>query len=156
MCVHVVVLSVINVKDGIIYSFIIKDSKYQVKNFVEVDAPVAHLAFSPSYKTLLIQTDKGTVYIYTFGAEPALDKVLESCDGKVLAMDFITPGTKHFLLSKWAENIMPSKNKLHANVYSSIVHHDPDSENNRGAVPPVKGETVEQSHNMLLLSNKKK
>uniref|UniRef100_UPI002021EF95 cilia- and flagella-associated protein 43 n=1 Tax=Myodes glareolus TaxID=447135 RepID=UPI002021EF95 len=39
----------------------------------------------------------GTVYIYTFGAEPALDKVLESCDGKVLAMDFITPGTKHFL-----------------------------------------------------------
>ncbi|CAO2585808.1 Cilia- and flagella-associated protein 43, partial [Lemmus lemmus] len=83
--------------DGIIYSFTVKDSKYQVKNFVEVDAPVAHLMFSPSYKTLLIQTDKGTVYIYTFGAEPALDKVLEACDGKVQAMDFITPGTKHFL-----------------------------------------------------------
>lgn len=39
---------------------------------------------------------------------------------------------------------------------SSVVHHGPDSENNRGAVPPVNGETVEQSHNMLLLSNKKK
>ncbi|XP_038173912.1 cilia- and flagella-associated protein 43 [Arvicola amphibius] len=83
--------------DGMVYSFIVKDSKYQVKNFVEVDGPVAHLTFSPSYKMLLIQTDKGTVYIYTFGAEPALDKVLEACDGKVLAMDFITPGTKHFL-----------------------------------------------------------
>ncbi|XP_057635892.1 cilia- and flagella-associated protein 43 [Chionomys nivalis] len=83
--------------DGMIYSFIVKDSKYQVKNFVEVDGPVANLVFSPSYKMLLIQTDKGTVYTYTFGAEPALDKVLEACDGKVQAMDFITPGTKHFL-----------------------------------------------------------
>ncbi|KAM7330332.1 hypothetical protein ACRRTK_011945 [Alexandromys fortis] len=97
MCVHVAVISVSNVEDGMIYSFIVKDSKYQVKNFVEVDAPVANLVFSPSYKMLLIQTDKGTVYTYTFGAEPALDKVLEACDGKVQAMDFITPGTKHFL-----------------------------------------------------------
>lgn len=41
---------------------------------------------------------QGTVYIYTFGEEPALDKVLEACDGKVLAMDFVTPGTKHFMV----------------------------------------------------------
>ncbi|ERE78832.1 WD repeat-containing protein 96 [Cricetulus griseus] len=40
---------------------------------------------------------RGSVYIYTYGAEPPLDKVLESCDGKVQAMDFITPGSKHFL-----------------------------------------------------------
>uniref|UniRef100_A0A8C2LW88 Cilia- and flagella-associated protein 43 n=1 Tax=Cricetulus griseus TaxID=10029 RepID=A0A8C2LW88_CRIGR len=83
--------------DGMIYSFIVKDSKYHVKNFLEVDGPVTHLVFSPSYKMLLIQTDKGSVYIYTYGAEPPLDKVLESCDGKVQAMDFITPGSKHFL-----------------------------------------------------------
>ncbi|XP_021086318.2 cilia- and flagella-associated protein 43 isoform X2 [Mesocricetus auratus] len=83
--------------DGVIYSFIVKDSKYHMKNFLEVDGPVAHLVFSPSYKTLLIQTDKGTVYMHTDGAEPALDKVLEASDGKVQAMDFITPGTKHFL-----------------------------------------------------------
>lgn len=51
-------LSLFGLQDGIIYSFLIKDSKNQVKNFVEVDAPVAHLVFSPSYKTLLIQTDK--------------------------------------------------------------------------------------------------
>ncbi|KAL1789130.1 cilia-and flagella-associated protein 43 [Sigmodon hispidus] len=88
--------------DGLIYSFTVKDSKYQVKNFVEVDGPVANLMFSPSYKMLLIQTDKGTVYIYTFGAEPALDKVLEACDGKVQAMDFVTPGTKHFLATALA------------------------------------------------------
>lgn len=41
---------------------------------------------------------QGSVYIYTYGAEPPLDKVLESCDGKVQAMDFITPGSKHFLV----------------------------------------------------------
>ncbi|XP_028632191.1 cilia- and flagella-associated protein 43 [Grammomys surdaster] len=83
--------------DGVIYSFIIKDSKYQVKTFLEFDGPVAHLVFSPSYKMLLIQTDKGSVYIYTFGAEPVLDKVLDACDGKVQAVSFITPGTKYFL-----------------------------------------------------------
>lgn len=45
-------------QDGVIYSFIIKDTKYEVKPFLEFDGPVAHLAFSPSYKMLLIQTDK--------------------------------------------------------------------------------------------------
>lgn len=83
--------------DGVIYSFIIKDTKYEVKPFLEFDGPVAHLAFSPSYKMLLIQTDKGSVYIYTFGTEPVLDKLLEACDGKVQAISFITPGNKYFL-----------------------------------------------------------
>ncbi|XP_006526595.1 cilia- and flagella-associated protein 43 isoform X2 [Mus musculus] len=83
--------------DGVIYSFIIKDSKYQVKTFLEFDGPVTHLVFSPSYKMLLIQTDKGSVYIYTFGAEMPLDKLLDACDGKVQAVSFITPGTKYFL-----------------------------------------------------------
>ncbi|XP_021007063.1 cilia- and flagella-associated protein 43 [Mus caroli] len=83
--------------DGVIYSFIIKDSKYQMKTFLEVDGPVTHLVFSPSYKMLLIQTDKGSVYIYTFGAEMPLDKLLDACDGKVQAVSFITPGTKYFL-----------------------------------------------------------
>ncbi|XP_034352806.1 cilia- and flagella-associated protein 43 isoform X1 [Arvicanthis niloticus] len=83
--------------DGVIYSFIIKDSKYQVKTFLEFDGPVPHLVFSPSYKMLLIQTDKGSVYIYKFGAEPVLDKVLDACDGKVQTVSFITPGNKYFL-----------------------------------------------------------
>nr|XP_021495905.1 cilia- and flagella-associated protein 43 [Meriones unguiculatus] len=84
--------------DGVVYSFIIKDSKYQVKSFLKFDGTVANLTFSPSYKMLLIQTDKGSVYTYTFGEEMPLDRILEAYDGKVQATDFITPGTKHLVL----------------------------------------------------------
>ncbi|XP_023495637.1 cilia- and flagella-associated protein 43 isoform X4 [Equus caballus] len=81
--------------DGIVYSFIIKDSNYKVENFLEVEEPVDHMMFSPSYKMLLIQTDKGSVNIYTFGEEPTFDKVLDACDGKFQAIDFITPGNEY-------------------------------------------------------------
>ncbi|XP_046507412.1 cilia- and flagella-associated protein 43 isoform X4 [Equus quagga] len=81
--------------DGIVYSFIIKDSNYKVENFLEVEEPVDHIMFSPSYKMLLIQTDKGSVNIYTFGEEPTFDKVLDACDGKFQAIDFITPGNEY-------------------------------------------------------------
>ncbi|XP_045425313.1 cilia- and flagella-associated protein 43 isoform X3 [Lemur catta] len=83
--------------DGVVYSFTIKDSSYKVEDFLEIERPIEHLMFSPSYKMLLIQTDKGSVYIYTFGEKPTLDKVLDACDGKFLAIDFVTPGTEHFM-----------------------------------------------------------
>ncbi|KAF6107961.1 cilia and flagella associated protein 43 [Phyllostomus discolor] len=81
--------------DGFVYSFIIKDSTYRIEDFLEVEQPVECLMFSPSYKMLLIQTDKGSVYIYTFGEEPTLDKVLEACDGQFQSIDFITPGNEY-------------------------------------------------------------
>lgn len=40
------------------YSFIIKDSTYRIEDFLQVEQPVECLMFSPSYKMLLIQTDK--------------------------------------------------------------------------------------------------
>jgi hypothetical protein len=46
------------IQDGIVYSFIVKDSSYNVGNFLEVDEAVEQLMFSPSYKMLLIQTEK--------------------------------------------------------------------------------------------------
>ncbi|KAI5932524.1 Cilia- and flagella-associated protein 43 [Manis javanica] len=81
--------------DGFVYSVIIKDSSYKVEDFLEVEGPVEHMMFSPSYKMLLIQTDKGSVYIYTFGEEPTFERVLESCDGKFQAIDLITPGNEY-------------------------------------------------------------
>ncbi|XP_023061978.2 cilia- and flagella-associated protein 43 [Piliocolobus tephrosceles] len=83
--------------DGFVYSFIIKDGSYVIKDFLEIERPVEHMTFSPNYTMLLIQTDKGSVYIYTFGEEPTLNKVLDACDGKFQAIDFITPGTQHFM-----------------------------------------------------------
>nr|XP_054378792.1 cilia- and flagella-associated protein 43 isoform X6 [Pongo abelii] len=83
--------------DGFVYSFIIKDRSYMIEDFLEIERPVEHMTFSPNYTMLLIQTDKGSVYIYTFGKEPTLNKVLDACDGKFQAIDFITPGTQHFM-----------------------------------------------------------
>ncbi|XP_057592496.1 cilia- and flagella-associated protein 43 [Hippopotamus amphibius kiboko] len=81
--------------DGFVYSFLIKDTNYKVEDFLEVEGPVEHLMFSPSYRMLLMQTDKGSIYIYTFGEEPTFEKVLEACDGKFQATDFITPGNEY-------------------------------------------------------------
>ncbi|XP_076982056.1 cilia- and flagella-associated protein 43 isoform X2 [Tamandua tetradactyla] len=83
--------------DGFVYSFVIKDSSYKVDNFVNVGEPVEHMMFSPNYKKLLIQTEKGSIFIYTFGEEPTFEKVLDACDGNFKAIDFITPGNKYFM-----------------------------------------------------------
>ncbi|KAG8517356.1 Cilia- and flagella-associated protein 43, partial [Galemys pyrenaicus] len=83
--------------DGYVYSFTMKDTSYKMEEFLVVDEPVEHLMFSPSYKMLLIQTEKGSVYIYTFGEEPTFEKALEACDGRFQSTDFITPGNVHFL-----------------------------------------------------------
>ncbi|XP_074238943.1 cilia- and flagella-associated protein 43 isoform X7 [Saimiri boliviensis] len=83
--------------DGFVYSFIIKDGSYMIEDFLEIERPVEHMMFSPNYTMLLIQTDKGSVYIYTFGEKPILNKVLDACDGNFQAIDFITPGTQHFM-----------------------------------------------------------
>ncbi|XP_032137427.1 cilia- and flagella-associated protein 43 isoform X3 [Sapajus apella] len=83
--------------DGFVYSFIIKDGSYVIEDFLEIERPVEHMMFSPNYTMLLIQTDKGSVYIYTLGEKPILNKVLDACDGNFQAIDFITPGTEHFM-----------------------------------------------------------
>lgn len=41
---------------------------------------------------------KGSVYIYTFGEEPTLEKILEACDGKFQAIDLITPGNEYCMV----------------------------------------------------------
>ncbi|KAM9618738.1 cilia- and flagella-associated protein 43 [Trichechus inunguis] len=83
--------------DGFVYSFLIKDSSYKVQDFIEVEEPVEHFVFSPNYRMLLIQTEKGSTYIYTFGEEPTFEKVLASYDANFQAMEFITPGNSHFM-----------------------------------------------------------
>uniref|UniRef100_A0A7N5KCK2 Cilia- and flagella-associated protein 43 n=1 Tax=Ailuropoda melanoleuca TaxID=9646 RepID=A0A7N5KCK2_AILME len=81
--------------DGFVYSFTIKDATYKVEDFLEIEGPVEHMVFSPNYHMLLIKTDKGSVYIYTLGEKPTFDKVLEACDGKFQAIDFIPPGNEY-------------------------------------------------------------
>nr|KAF6303548.1 cilia and flagella associated protein 43 [Myotis myotis] len=63
------------------------------------------MMFSPSYKMLLIQAGKGSVYIYTFGEEPTLDKILEACDGKFQAIDLITPGNEYCMTATYSGDV---------------------------------------------------
>ncbi|KAL2769304.1 cilia- and flagella-associated protein 43, partial [Daubentonia madagascariensis] len=120
--------------DGFVYSFIIKDSSYKVEDFLEIERPVEHLMFSPNYKMLLIQTDKGSVYVYTFGEEPALDKVLDACDGKFQAIDFVTPGTEHFMtlthsgeVCVWWMEDCACVSKIYLNTPATVLVCSPSS-----------------------------
>ncbi|XP_008059280.1 cilia- and flagella-associated protein 43 [Carlito syrichta] len=120
--------------DGFVYSVIIKDANYKVETFLEIESPVEHLKFSPSYKMLLIQTDKGSVYIYTFGEKPTLDKVLDASDGKFQAIDFITPGTEHFMtltqsgeVCAWWLEDCACVSKIHLNTPATVLACSPSS-----------------------------
>ncbi|XP_060027355.1 cilia- and flagella-associated protein 43 [Erinaceus europaeus] len=83
--------------DGFLYSLIIKESTYRVEDFLEVEEPVERMIFSPSYSKLLIQTEKGSVYLYIYGQASTFSKILEASDGKYQSIDFITPGNEYFL-----------------------------------------------------------
>uniref|UniRef100_A0A8D2ALT4 Cilia- and flagella-associated protein 43 n=1 Tax=Sciurus vulgaris TaxID=55149 RepID=A0A8D2ALT4_SCIVU len=120
--------------EGSVYSFIIKDSSYKVENFLETEGPVEHLTFSPSYKMLLILTEKGSVCIYTFGEKPTIEKVLDACDGKFLAFDFITPGTKYFMtltrsgeICVWCLEDCTCESKIYLNTPSTALACSPSS-----------------------------
>ncbi|KAI4551051.1 hypothetical protein MJT46_020155 [Ovis ammon polii x Ovis aries] len=103
-------------EDGFVYSLLIKDTNYKVEDFLEVERPVEHLMFSPSYRMehliTICSTEhttialffsflvylQGSIFIYTFGEEPTFEKVLEACDGKFQATDFITPGNEYCMV----------------------------------------------------------
>ncbi|XP_054949333.1 cilia- and flagella-associated protein 43 isoform X11 [Pan paniscus] len=120
--------------DGFVYSFIIKDRSYMIEDFLEIERPVEHMAFSPNYTMLLIQTDKGSVYIYTFGKEPTLNKVLDACDGKFQAIDFITPGTQYFMtlthsgeICVWWLEDCACVSKIYLNTLATVLACCPSS-----------------------------
>ncbi|KAF4019231.1 hypothetical protein G4228_010542 [Cervus hanglu yarkandensis] len=120
--------------DGFVYSLLIKDTDYKVEDFLEVERPVEHLMFSPSYRILLIQTDKGSVFIYTFGEEPTFEKVLEACDGKFQATDFITPGNEYCMtltqsgeVCVWGIEDGACVSRIYVNIQATVLACSPSS-----------------------------
>ncbi|XP_070326227.1 cilia- and flagella-associated protein 43 isoform X2 [Odocoileus virginianus] len=120
--------------DGFVYSLLIKDTDYKVEDFLEVERPVEHLMFSPSYRMLLIQTDKGSVFIYTFGEEPTFEKVLEACDGKFQATDFITPGNEYCMtltqsgeVCVWGIEDGACVSRIYLNIQATVLACSPSS-----------------------------
>ncbi|XP_040110308.1 cilia- and flagella-associated protein 43 isoform X2 [Oryx dammah] len=120
--------------DGFVYSLLIKDTNYKVEDFLEVERPVGHLMFSPSYRMLLIQTDKGSIFIYTFGEEPTFEKVLEACDGKFQATDFITPGNEYCMtltqsgeVCVWGIEDGACVSRIYLNIQATVLACSPSS-----------------------------
>ncbi|XP_061259351.1 cilia- and flagella-associated protein 43 isoform X4 [Bos javanicus] len=120
--------------DGFVYSLLIKDTNYKVEDFLEVERPVEHLMFSPSYRMLLIQTDKGSIFIYTFGEEPTFEKVLEACDGKFQATDFITPGNEFCMtltqsgeVCVWGIEDGACVSRVYLNIQATVLACSPSS-----------------------------
>ncbi|XP_006920945.1 cilia- and flagella-associated protein 43 [Pteropus alecto] len=120
--------------DGFVYSFIIKDSCYTVEDFLHLEEPVEYLMFSPSYKILLIKTEKGSVYIYTFGEKPTLDNILEACDGKFQAIDFITPGNEYCMtlthsgeICVWCLEDGACVSRIYLNTLATVMACSPSS-----------------------------
>ncbi|XP_059737843.1 cilia- and flagella-associated protein 43 isoform X4 [Bos taurus] len=120
--------------DGFVYSLLIKDTNYKVEDFLEVERPVEHLMFSPSYRLLLIQTDKGSIFIYTFGEEPTFEKVLEACDGKFQATDFITPGNEFCMtltqsgeVCVWGIEDGACVSRVYLNIQATVLACSPSS-----------------------------
>ncbi|XP_025129571.2 cilia- and flagella-associated protein 43 isoform X2 [Bubalus bubalis] len=120
--------------DGFVYSLLIKDTNYKVEDFLEVERPVEHLMFSPSYRMLLIQTDKGSIFIYTFGEEPTFEKVLEACDGKFQATDFITPGNEFCMtltqsgeVCVWGIEDGACVSRIYLNIQATVLACSPSS-----------------------------
>nr|XP_011958277.1 cilia- and flagella-associated protein 43 isoform X3 [Ovis aries] len=120
--------------DGFVYSLLIKDTNYKVEDFLEVERPVEHLMFSPSYRMLLIQIDKGSIFIYTFGEEPTFEKVLEACDGKFQATDFITPGNEYCMtltqsgeVCVWGIEDGACVSRIYLNIQATVLACSPSS-----------------------------
>uniref|UniRef100_H0UV81 Cilia- and flagella-associated protein 43 n=1 Tax=Cavia porcellus TaxID=10141 RepID=H0UV81_CAVPO len=88
-------LTLVYQKDGIVASGIVI-FKIKEKCFV-MFFNLSHICKILIFHPLLSYICQGSVYIYTFDEEPTLDKILDACDGKFQAIDFITPGTKHFM-----------------------------------------------------------
>ncbi|XP_044096388.1 cilia- and flagella-associated protein 43 [Neovison vison] len=120
--------------DGFVYSFIIKDLTYKVEDFLEIEEPVVHMMFSPNYRMLLIQTDKGSVYIYTPGEKPTFDKVLQACDGKFQAIDFIPPGNEYCMtlthsgeVCVWYTEDGTCASRIYLNTSATVLACSPSS-----------------------------
>ncbi|XP_016009940.2 cilia- and flagella-associated protein 43 isoform X2 [Rousettus aegyptiacus] len=120
--------------DGFVYSFIIKDSCYTVEDFLHFEEPVEYLMFSPSYKLLLIKTEKGSIYMYTFGEMPTLENILEACDGKFQAIDFITPGNEYCMtlthsgeICVWCLEDGTCVGRIYLNTLATVMACSPSS-----------------------------
>ncbi|NXT01136.1 CFA43 protein, partial [Jacana jacana] len=82
-------------QEGMLFLYHIEDLQYEMKICADILEPISSLMFSPDYTMLLLVTDKGTVYTYKRAHSGAAVELLDACNARFLAADFLTPGDKY-------------------------------------------------------------
>ncbi|XP_036592449.1 cilia- and flagella-associated protein 43-like, partial [Trichosurus vulpecula] len=81
--------------EGILHSITIKETTYTIKDHINVQASVKNIIFSPDYKRILLQTEEGSVFYYTFDEKAKIETILDASGGLIQAIDFVTLGNQY-------------------------------------------------------------
>ncbi|XP_070608857.1 cilia- and flagella-associated protein 43 isoform X2 [Erythrolamprus reginae] len=81
--------------DGFVRLYKIKGTNFQAEDCFEIEEPITTLFFSPDYSYLLVETEKGSLYIFNPNSNEEVITLLDASMSQFLAADFIVPGNKH-------------------------------------------------------------
>ncbi|XP_013915005.1 PREDICTED: cilia- and flagella-associated protein 43 [Thamnophis sirtalis] len=81
--------------DGFVRLYKIKGTSFQAEDCFEIEEPITTLFFSPDYNYLLVETEKGSLYIFNPNSNEDVITLLDASMSQFLAADFIVPGNKH-------------------------------------------------------------
>ncbi|KAM6443389.1 cilia- and flagella-associated protein 43 [Liasis olivaceus] len=81
--------------DGFVRCYKIKGTSFQGEDCLEIEEPITTLFFSPDYVYLLVETEKGSLYIFNPNTNEDVIALLDASMSLFIAADFIVPGNKH-------------------------------------------------------------
>ncbi|XP_015275585.1 PREDICTED: cilia- and flagella-associated protein 43 [Gekko japonicus] len=81
--------------DGVVRCYQVKGTQFQTEDCLEIDEPITNLIFSPDYTYLLVETEKGSLYVFNPNDNEDVVQLLDASEGQFLGVDFIVPGSKH-------------------------------------------------------------
>ncbi|KAL7990626.1 hypothetical protein Chor_014056 [Crotalus horridus] len=88
--------------DGFVRLYKIKGTSFQAEDCFEIEEPITTLFFSPDYIYLLVETEKGSLYVFNPNSNEDVIALLDASMSQFLAADFIVPGNKHCLVTAMA------------------------------------------------------
>ncbi|XP_060097687.1 cilia- and flagella-associated protein 43 [Heteronotia binoei] len=83
--------------DGVVRCYQIKGTQFTIEDCLEVEQPITNLLFSPDYTYLLVETEKGSLYVFNPNGNEDVLQFLDASEGQFLGVDFIVPGSKHWV-----------------------------------------------------------
>ncbi|XP_054839059.1 cilia- and flagella-associated protein 43 [Eublepharis macularius] len=81
--------------DGVVRWYQVKGTHFQTEDCLELEEPITNLIFSPDYTYLLVETEKGSLYIFNPNDNEDVIQLLDASESQFLGVDFVVPGSKH-------------------------------------------------------------